>query len=419
MKNRKIFVQIASYRDPQLLLTIKDCIEKAAKPEKLVFSIAWQHSAEDIWDNLDEYKNDKRFKILDINYKDSKGACWARNELQKQYDNEEYTLQIDSHMRFIENWDEELISMYKKLVKKGHKKPLITSYASSFEPTNDPDGRINVPWKMNFDRFFPEGPAFFIPASIDEYLELDGPVLGRFYSAHYAFAGGSFAKEVQHDPGLYFHGEEITIAVRAYTWGYDIFHPHRVFLWHEYIRNNKKKQWDDDPIWVSRNIESHRRTRQLLEMDGEVRDIDFGPYGLGNVRTLDDFIKYSGVDFRNRAIQSYTLEHKSPPNPVIENEEDYKKSFHPFFKHCIDLYAPHFPENDYDFWVVSFEEMDGTVIFRKDADANEIKSLMNLSKNDNDWIRLWREYYGKKPDKYIVWPHSASKGWMNRIETIL
>ena len=61
-KKGKIFVQIASYRDPQLLPTIKDCIEKSSKPDKLVFSIAWQHSPEDIWDNLDEFKNDKRFK---------------------------------------------------------------------------------------------------------------------------------------------------------------------------------------------------------------------------------------------------------------------------------------------------------------------------------------------------------------------
>ena len=118
MGNGKIFIQIASYRDPQLIPTIKDCIKNAKKPEKLVFSIAWQHSTEDSWDNLDEFKSDDRFKIVDINYEDSKGACWARNQLQQNYDGEEYTLQLDSHHRFVENWDEELIKMYKQLVKK-------------------------------------------------------------------------------------------------------------------------------------------------------------------------------------------------------------------------------------------------------------------------------------------------------------
>lgn len=414
----KIFVQIASYRDPELLNTIEDCIKKAKNPNRLIFSIAWQHSSEDKWDTLDKYKKDKRFKIIDIDYRESKGACWARNELQKQYNGEEYTLQIDSHMRFEFNWDSDLIEVVKKLKKKGHKKPLITSYAPSFEPKNEPNGRIMTPWKMNFDRFFPEGPTFFIPASIDEFKELKEPVPGRFYSAHMAFAEGSFVKEVPHDPDLYFHGEEVTIAVRAYTWGYDIFAPHKIYVWHEYTRNNKTKQWDDDSDWVAKNIVAHRRVRQLLEMDGEPKEIDFGPYGLGKERTLDDYIRYSGVNFRTRSIQKYTLDHNYPPNPIIEDEEEYRNSFHPYFKHCIDLNALDFPENDYDFWVVSFEKNDGTVINRRDADQNEIRSLMETSKSDNNWIKLWREYYGEKPDKWIVWAHSKSKGWLNRIEQI-
>ena len=47
MENRKIFIQIASYRDPQLIHTIRDCDIKASDPSKLVYSIAWQHSKDD------------------------------------------------------------------------------------------------------------------------------------------------------------------------------------------------------------------------------------------------------------------------------------------------------------------------------------------------------------------------------------
>ena len=121
MGNGKIFIQIAAYRDKQLLPTIKDCIEKAKNPKKLVFSIAWQHSLEDEWDNLDEYKKDKRFKIIDIDYKDSQGACWARNKLQKQYDGEEYTLQLDSHHRFVQDWDVMVLEDYKQALETSEK----------------------------------------------------------------------------------------------------------------------------------------------------------------------------------------------------------------------------------------------------------------------------------------------------------
>ena len=80
------FIQIASYRDPQLIPTIKDCLDKAKNPKNLRFGIAWQHSKEDEWDNLDEYKEDERFRVMDIDYKDSQGVCWARNLVQSFYE---------------------------------------------------------------------------------------------------------------------------------------------------------------------------------------------------------------------------------------------------------------------------------------------------------------------------------------------
>jgi hypothetical protein len=413
MGNNKIFIQIASYRDPQLIPTIKDCIKNAKKPENLVFSIAWQRSKEDEWDNLDEFLNDKRFKIIDINYEDSKGACWARNQLQQQYNGEEYTIQLDSHHRFAENWDDDCIKMIKQLQKKGHKKPLLTGYVSSFDPDNDPAGRIQAPWKMNFDRFIPEGAVFFLPATIDDYQQRTEPVPARFYSAHFCFTLGSFVIEVPHDPEYYFHGEEISIAVRAYTWGYDLFHPHKTVVWHEYTRKGRTKQWDDDKQWVSKNVHCHKRNRKLFEMDGEVKDVDFGIYDFGKERTLEDYERYAGISFKKRAVQKYTVDNNLAPNPPLYGDE-FNSSFLSIFKHCIDVTFDRVPENDYDFWVVAFHDEKDETLFRKDADRDEINRL----KNDPDgYCKIWREFTVEtKPKYWIVWPHSESKGWMERIK---
>ena len=415
MSKDKIFVQIACYRDPQLVPTLKDCINKAKHPENLIFSIAWQHSVEDTWDNLDEYLGNPQFKIIDINYKDSNGPCWARNLLQQQYNGEKYTLQLDSHHRFIQNWDVELITMFNELVKKGIKKPLLTGYIPSFEPSNDPYGRIEVPWKMNFDRFSPEGVIHFMPASIDDFKERSEPVPARFYSAHFAFTWGAFAKEVQHDPLFYFHGEEISIAVRAYTHGYDLFHPHKVMIWHEYTRKGAKKHWDDDPKWVTKNNECHLRNRVLFGMEDS--DIDLGIYGLGTERTLDDYEKYSGIKFKTRMIQQYTKDYNLAPNPVYETEEEYEKSFLNYFKHCIDIGYHQVPYDDYIFWAVAFEDKDGNEIIRLDANPDEI----NMMKNDIDgYCKLWRSFETNKiPYKWIVWPQSLSNGWCDRLEGII
>ncbi len=64
----KIFIQIASYRDPELKKTIKDCIDNSKFPENLVFGICRQYHPEDGFDDLSEYENDDRFRILNILY---------------------------------------------------------------------------------------------------------------------------------------------------------------------------------------------------------------------------------------------------------------------------------------------------------------------------------------------------------------
>ena len=410
----KIFVQIAAYRDPQLEPTIKNMLENAKRPKNLRVGICRQYNPDDQFDLLEEYRKDKRFRILDVLYSDSRGVCWARNQVQQLYEGEEYTLQIDSHMRFEKDWDDTLIKMVKQLQKKGFEKPLLTGYVSSFDPDNDPAGRVQEPWRMAFDRFIPEGAVFFLPESIPGWQQMKEPVPARFYSAHFAFTLGQFSTEVQHDPEFYFHGEEISIAVRAYTHGYDLFHPHKVVIWHEYTRKGRTKQWDDDKDWVNKNNLSHQKNRQLFGMDGEEVTMDFSKYGFGTERTLRDYEIYSGLLFSKRAVQQYTLDKNYPPNPYIfETEEELMASYASIFKHCIDVGFTQVPEKDYEFWVVAFHDENDETIFRKDADINEINMMMN---DPDGYCKVWRDFQTvHKPKYWVVWPYSTSKGWCERI----
>jgi len=418
-KTNLIFIQIASYRDPQLLPTLQDCISKAKYPENLRFGIAWQHNSSDVWDNLDSYKNDNRFKILDINYKDSQGVCWARNLVQSLYNNEKYTLQLDSHHRFVENWDEILIEMLVSLQNKNYPKPLLTAYIPSFDPDNDPAARVNEPWKMTFDRYIPEGAVFFLPASFNGSIDdKDEPLMGRFYSAHFAFTLGIFCKEVPHDPNYYFHGEEINIAVRAFTHGYDIFYPHKIIIWHEYTRKGRSKQCDDVKEWGDRNNKSHLRNRKLFGMDNEINDVDWGQYNFGQIRSLKDYEKYAGMKFSERAITQDILDHKPPKLSNINlSDEEFDNSLLHIFKHCIDIGYDQVPLDDYDFWCVAFKDENGEDMYRQDADKEEI----NRMKNDPDgYCKVWRTFNTKKkPHSWIVWPHSKTKDWLDPITGLI
>jgi hypothetical protein len=304
--------------------------------------------------------------------------------------------------------------MIKGLQKDGYKKPLLTGYVPSFDPDNDPAGRAKDAWRMVFDRFIPEGAVFFLPETIPGWREMTKPVPARFYSAHFCFTLGQFSKEVMHNPEYYFHGEEISISARAYTWGYDLFHPHVPVVYHEYTRKGRTKQWDDDKTWGEKNRISHLMNRRLFGMDGEEQQGHDGEFGFGPERTLRDYEKYAGMLFEKRSVQKYTIDKNYPPNPYnYASDEDWKKDFTSMFKHCIDIGYSQVPEKDYDFWVVAFHNDKDDTLYRKDSDKNEISGYF---KDPDKYCKVWREFpTDEMPTYWVVWPHSESKGWCDRI----
>ncbi len=402
-----IFVQIASYRDPELLPTLRDLFDKAKYPDNIRVCVAWQHSKKDKWDNLKEFKNDARLDIIDIDFAASKGACWARNLIQQRYKNETYTLQLDSHHRFKQDWDDISIKMLKGLINVGYDKPILTSYIPSYNPKLDPDGRVNTPWGMSFDRFTPEGIIFFMPY----YLENPplNPVPARFYSAHFAFTLGKHCLEVQHDPEYYFHGEEITLAVRSYTHGYDLFHPNKVIAWHEYTREGRTKQWDDDATWNDKNLACHAKVRSLLGVDDEnaIKELK---YGLGKERTIKDYENYAGIRFGNRSITENCKTNKVPPG---KSDDEFFQQF----RHAIGVNHNDYPKDDYTFCAIIFETKDGKPLHREDYPGELFNARLKDARDGKEFI-IWKEYQGPKPDKIILWACNE-EGWQEKtIQTL-
>jgi glycosyltransferase involved in cell wall biosynthesis len=413
-QTEKIFIQISSYRDPELLPTIQDCIRKADNPDNLVFSISWQRSKEDEWDNLDPYLKDERFRIIDIPYEESLGTCWARSEGQKNYKGEKYTLQLDSHHRFVKGWDTKCIKMIEDLKESGVKKPLLTAYLPSYNPSNDPGERVKEVWKLDFDRFTPEGVIFMLPSTHHTWKTEKLPTPTRFFSAHFVFTEGAFIEEVPYDPNLYFHGEEITLAVRSYTHGYDLFIPNQIIAWHEYTRQGRVRHWDENKKWEKLNRDSLIRAKKLLNVDNSNDDTDFDIYGLGKERTKEQYEEYAGIRFHDRSVQQYTLDNHEAPNPKYSSKEYYNKSFVHRFKHCVDIWKGSIPDEDWDGWALVFEDEEGKEIHREDVYREEIQRLKTECKGD--FYNIWRSFiFEGMPDHVVVWPFSHTIGWGPKI----
>ena len=412
----KIFIHIASYRDPELLPTIKDCLAKSKYPERLIFGIVWQHADEDKWDNLDAYKNDKRFKILDIKWNETNGTCWARHQGQKLWDGEKYSLQLDSHHRFVKDWDEIAIAMLKNT---NVEKPIISSYVNGYNPKKDDYLNNEIPWQIIVKKFGPENTPLFWPTAIDTKL-LDKPIPSRFFSGHFTFTYGIHNKEVPYDPFMYFDGEEISMAVRSYTHGYDLFAPNKTLVFHEYTREGRTKHWDDysekNKTIVKKTFpelekQSKERYRQLFK----IKDygIDLGQYGFGHKRTLEEYQNFAGIDFKKQTIHPDTINNLTPPVKKLDYDWT-KKTFNDYnisldWKDIWDKVKTQLEKNEeFNFIFVGIQDEFGETLMREDLTTED---YLNGSKTN----KIINVFSDKKPYTLVLWPHKKNGDWLKPI----
>ena len=98
--------------------------------------------------------------------------------------------------------------------------------------------------------------------------------------------------------------------------------------------------WDDqyrrgDYSFGQMEDKARGKIRQLLKE--EDNGFDMTGYDLGTVRTLRDYEKYAGINFKKRTFQRYTVDHKFPPNPASEDEEEWENSFMHSFYYLVNI----------------------------------------------------------------------------------
>lgn len=299
-----IFIQIAAYRDSELGPTIQDCLAKAKRPTELRFGLCVQ-------DELDvDYGvdfDDTRIRLIRVPWQESLGVCWARSLAQSLYDGERYLLQIDSHHRFIEHWDEKLIG---DLAHCDSAKPVLSTYPASYNPITEKCS-IGAPNKILISRFDHKGSLKRYPLGYKAKKGLR-PIPARFIAAGFLFAQGQFSEDIPYDPELYFAGEEPSLTLRAFTHGYDIFHPQRNILWHEYVRQSKPKHWvdhmafDDNKSITETNIISEREGADMQRFYDLLKPDNTSQFGLGRTRNTHEYERFAGLDLTNQVVHQNT-----------------------------------------------------------------------------------------------------------------
>ena len=307
-----IFISIASYKDPLLVSTIFSAYNNAENKNDLIFSICDQ-SDNGIQVNEIAFSDQIHYDHVDPIF--AKGPCWARHRAQSFFNEEDFFLQVDSHTQFAPKWDSIFIEQLEKISANQKndeyfKKPIITSYPRSFKVLDFEKGlfELNTGDKhtqvitYKKDSLFLKGSFSRQNGIPTKHNDITHAIL---MAAGCIFTSGSFVKEIPYDPNYYFYGEELSMALRAFTHGYSFFHIPDAPLFHLYTDTNnltRKLHWDpeDDQKravkWTELDQKSLNRLDNLFA--GKVEE----PMNLGKKRSIEDYTLISGIDLKNKVV---------------------------------------------------------------------------------------------------------------------
>lgn len=314
IKKDYIFVSIASYRDIQCQWTIKELFDKAVYPERVIVGVCFQHDPEEDQDCFTlNIGRPNQIKMLKYHCCESYGCGWARSQAEMLWQGEEYILQIDSHMRFNDRWD---VLMIDELNKCQSDKPFLTTYPHDFILPNTRTNHGVVIIKPG--HFNDKGMMVWGSRVLNHNSSKDPyPTLG--YSAAFNFSTYERLFDVPYDPYIYFWGEESSMAVRLWTNGWDLFCPSIPLTWHIYAREyiKGKMHWDNHKEWWKNDDLSFKRVHSILDPSFNIHKTmsevkmyteDLLRYQLGNSRTLDEYQRHFGVNFRTKVIDEWSKE---------------------------------------------------------------------------------------------------------------
>ncbi|EOC1534633.1 glycosyltransferase [Cronobacter turicensis] len=434
-KTSTIFISIASYRDPELIPTLKNMLEMAINPARLHITVCWQDD-NDIKYFLnhgftvafvESYEGGALYKlsfagvviqIISLHYYASQGACWARHMAEARFDDEDYFLQVDSHCRFTENWDEEMINTVEQL-RACSPKPVLSTYPPPYDPENNEDKKRYIS-RLIFREFTAHGIVMLSSRPVTPSF----PLRCGYLAGGFIFADGSFVKEVPNDPLIFFAGEEIAMAARAWTSGYDIYCPDKIMLWHFYGRRQHPKVWGDHSnqakatgsvalAWWERDRIAKQRVRTLLGL--EHPSCEMGKYGLGNARDFQSFEQAIGVNFRQRSVHPavlgenkvsfFSTEISEPPQEDIAFIYPYRKVVK-FSRAELAYQRP-----DVSWWHLGIYDEKNVLLYRQDLTPEALTKKLVVVEEQLEIVVEFTSQNAVAPASVRLSPYTDNTGW--------
>lgn len=304
LQSDKIFVQIPCYRDPELIPTLKDLFAKAKKPENIFVGICLQY---DMHGDADEHLFEEEFprkdqlRIEEFDYQESEGVSWARDKVQKLYNDEKWVMLIDSHMRFVEGWDEMMVNDIKNINQKNR----IFSNACSLTKYCYKTGEVDFgPYALATSVFF-KNPEFRCCGGVSDVKNIRP---GVSFCCGFAFGDAKIMMKMQFDSRLKVH-DEFPNMLKLFTFGANFY------LYNKPVVAHLIDYLDSDKLITARS-NTYVKTKLCDEIalhltgvkksqNSEVLDCADN-YKFGQERSVRDYERYAGIDIRKKKVREKT-----------------------------------------------------------------------------------------------------------------
>ncbi len=307
-----ILAQIVSYCDPELQNTVLSLRGMAADPDRVHIAVCYQGDDPAVPEWLGTVPN---LSFRHYTRQEAPGTCKARYDCNMMLRDERYVLHLDSHMRFAKHWD---IMLIDQLTRCRDERAILTGYCQDYNEYFDAPWDDNVFTDEALCAAIIETIGGYYKNSVTPYLQAvhtsdsgGEPVRGVMVSAHFLFGSACIDSEIPNDPYMYFVGDELPMALRYFTHGYNVYHPGICCMYHLYNRASVLKEhgltyeWPDYfegrallKLWIEK--------KRILKLYGmEDNDQDLSGFDLGDKRTLQEFEEYAGICFKTKTIAPF------------------------------------------------------------------------------------------------------------------
>ncbi|OQS06987.1 hypothetical protein THRCLA_01000 [Thraustotheca clavata] len=306
-ENPTIFVSIASYRDSECQPTVENLFATAKYPKRIHVGICMQTTSED--DVAFLKKPSSWIKNVKVHFMDAKhatGPCYARFQTQQLFNDETYYLQIDSHMRFRQDWDVYLIY---QLDQCPSTKAILTTYPMGYELPNKVPNDVRPTLLCATNNFAPDGLVRQCAKVLKHPTAT--PLRSAFWAAGFAFSRGDVVTQVPYDGALsyVFFGEEQVMAARLFTHGYDFFAPCKSVVYHLWSRAHRPSFRSQILTPEQQALAKQANNYVLKVLRGDDLTIEERNHfkGPGEIRSLDDFYLLTGINYKSQNIEWSSL----------------------------------------------------------------------------------------------------------------